>query len=276
MVGVSGMAVETLGQGDDVVLVHGALSWGRDTFAAQLPLADQRRLHVVDRRGYAAAGPPVPGEVGWPVDVPDLLDLLERLGGAHVVGHSYGGVVALIAAGERPGLVRSLVVVEPPVYDLADDPEVAALAARIGEVFGRGPDLTPEEFYAQWASLVLGLHDRVIRYAEHHWTPEHRGAADATRLEALPTAQPIAWDGVRRIERRVVVSGGWPTEHRRASTRPEGALAARAFQLAAAGVAQRAGVGITAFDASSHTPQLTEPDAFNELLLRTWSPGASG
>lgn len=265
------MAVETLGAGDDVVLVHGALSWGRDTFASQLHLADRVRLHVVDRRGYGAAAPAVEGEVGWPVDVPDLLALLEDLDGAHVVGHSYGGVVGLIAAGERPELVRSLVVVEPPVYDLADDPEVAALAQRIGEVFARGPRLTPEEFYAQWASLVLGLHDRVIQYAEHHWTPDHRAAADATRLEALPTASPVRWDGVREIASRAVVSGAWPTEHRRAATRPEGALAARAFQLAASGVAQRADVGIARFDGSGHTPQLTEPDAFDALLLRTWA-----
>ncbi len=263
--------MEVLGDGDDVVLVHGALSWGRDTFSAQLHLADRVRLHVVDRRGYVAAGPPVEGEVGWPVDVPDLVGLLEDLGGAHLVGHSYGGVDALIVAGERPELVRSLVVVEPPVYDLADDPEVAALAARIGEVFARGPELAPEEFYAQWSSLVLGLHDRVIQYAVHHWTPEHRAAADATRFEALPTASPVDWDGVRRIAQRVVVSGGWPTEHRRAATRPEGALGARAFQLAAEGVARRADVAITRFDGSSHTPQLTEPAAFDELLLRTWT-----
>ena len=265
------MAVETLGSGEDVVLIHGALSWGRDTFASQLHLADRARLHVVDRRGYVAAGPPVEGEVGWPVDVPDLIELLALLGGAHVVGHSYGGVVALMAAGQRPELVRSLVVVEPPVYDLAGDADVDALAASIGEVFARGPQLDPEEFYAQWASLVLGLHERVIRYAEHHWTPEHRAATDATRLEALPTASPISWDGVRRVAQRVVVSGGWPVEHRRAATRPEGARGARAFQLAAAAVATHAGIALTRFDDSGHTPQLTEAETFDELLLRTWS-----
>ncbi len=265
------MAVETLGSGDDVVLVHGALSWGRDTFPAQLHLADRVRLHVVDRRGYVASGPPVEGEVGWPVDVPDLVALLEDLGGAHLVGHSYGGVDALIVAGERPELVRSLVVVEPPVYGLAEDPAVDALAARIGEVFARGPQLSPEEFYGQWASLVLGLHDRVIQYAVHHWTPEHRAAADATRFEALPTASPVRWDGVRRVAQRMVVSGGWPAEHRRAATRPEGAAGARAFQLAAAAVARHAEVGLTRFPDSGHTPQLTEAAAFDDLLLRTWS-----
>ena len=55
------------------------LSWDRDTFAAQPHLADRARLHVVDRRGYVAAGPPVEG--GRPVDVPDLVALLEELGG---------------------------------------------------------------------------------------------------------------------------------------------------------------------------------------------------
>ena len=44
---MGGMVVETLGAGDDVVLVHGALSWGRDTFASQLHLADRARLHVM-------------------------------------------------------------------------------------------------------------------------------------------------------------------------------------------------------------------------------------
>ena len=104
----------------------------------------------------------------------------------------------------------------------------------------------------------------------HHWTPEHRAAADATRFEALPTASPVRWEGVHEIAQRVVVSGGWPTEHRRAATRPEGALGARAFQLAAAGVARLAGTEIVRFDGSGHTPQLTEPEAFDDLLLRTW------
>jgi pimeloyl-ACP methyl ester carboxylesterase len=39
--------------------------------------------------------------------------------GAHLVGHSYGALGALFAAALRPDAVRSLTLVEPPVYGLA-------------------------------------------------------------------------------------------------------------------------------------------------------------
>src|SRR5689334_21037331 len=41
---------------------------------------------------------------------------LERLGGAHVVGHSYGGAVALMVASRRPTLVESLALYEPVLF----------------------------------------------------------------------------------------------------------------------------------------------------------------
>jgi pimeloyl-ACP methyl ester carboxylesterase len=45
-------------------------------------------------------------------DAADLLGLLAEP--AHVVGHSYGAVVALLAATRMPRCVRSLTLVEPP------------------------------------------------------------------------------------------------------------------------------------------------------------------
>jgi pimeloyl-ACP methyl ester carboxylesterase len=48
--------------------------------------------------------------------------LLEMAGGAHVVGHSYGGAVAVKLASMRPQLVRSVVAYEPVLFRLlADD-----------------------------------------------------------------------------------------------------------------------------------------------------------
>src|SRR5213076_788573 len=41
-----------LGGGEPVVLVHGSYEWGARTWREQLPLADEFRLRIVDRRGF--------------------------------------------------------------------------------------------------------------------------------------------------------------------------------------------------------------------------------
>jgi pimeloyl-ACP methyl ester carboxylesterase len=268
---VDGLHVETLGDGPDVVLVHGAFGWGRQTFAEQYALAEQAcRLHVVDRRGYGASS--APDGVGWPVDVPDLVALLEELGGAHLVGHSYGGVDALLVAGDRPDLVRSLVVVEPPMYGVSEHPDVVELCRELDELAVLAPDMDGEQFFAGWADIVLGLHPRVVRFRINEWTDLDRIAADATRVEAMPLLPPVRWDGVLDVAGpRVVVSGGWPAEHRRAEQRPRGARAALSFQDTARVIAERLGVELVVFEESGHTLQLTDPQRFNALLLQTWS-----
>ena len=107
--------VETWGAGAPVVLVHGSLATGAEEWEAQRPLADQgHRLLVLDRRGYGRS-PAVEGE--------DFLrdgdDIAEVMGdGAHLVGHSYGGLGALFAAARRPQATRSLTLLEPAVLVL--------------------------------------------------------------------------------------------------------------------------------------------------------------
>ena len=49
--------------------------------------------------------------------------------GDHLVGHSYGGVIALLAAARVESVAASLTVIEPPCTSVAlDDPAVAAFA----------------------------------------------------------------------------------------------------------------------------------------------------
>jgi pimeloyl-ACP methyl ester carboxylesterase len=50
-------------------------------------------------------------------DARDIVELIEP--GDHVVGFSYGGVVALLAAAERSDDIASLTVIEPPALDVA-------------------------------------------------------------------------------------------------------------------------------------------------------------
>jgi pimeloyl-ACP methyl ester carboxylesterase len=68
-------------------------------------------------------------------------------GGVHLVGHSYGGTVAMLAAAARRDLVRSLTLIEPCAPTVASDQRVVARAIEDGRRFMAGARRgTPEEF----------------------------------------------------------------------------------------------------------------------------------
>ena len=109
-----------------LVLVHGSVVGGQPTWGAQLSLEERFELVVVNRPGFAP-NPPVQ-RVDFETDAELVAGLLKR--GDHLVGHSYGGVISLLAAARRPELVRSLTVIEPPATRVAiDDPTVVAFEA---------------------------------------------------------------------------------------------------------------------------------------------------
>jgi pimeloyl-ACP methyl ester carboxylesterase len=95
-----------------VVLVHGSLDRGTAFYKVVRRLPD---LQVVryDRRGYGRSRH-LPGPYGVATHVDDLLDLIDERP-AVVIGHSYGGNVALAAAVARPDLVRAVAAYEPPM-----------------------------------------------------------------------------------------------------------------------------------------------------------------
>jgi pimeloyl-ACP methyl ester carboxylesterase len=134
-----------------IVLVHGSVVNGRATWAAQRPLAERFELVVLDRPGFPP-GPPVE-RVDFAVDAEWVADLLEP--GDHVVGHSYGGVIALLAAAARPERVRSLTVIEPPCTRVAaGDPDVDAFAAGGAELYASAATDDPETFLRRFLAAV--------------------------------------------------------------------------------------------------------------------------
>jgi pimeloyl-ACP methyl ester carboxylesterase len=91
------LAYDASGMGEPVVFVHGALI--ADAFRpllAEPALARRYRLIAYHRRGYGGSSHP-PGPAGGARQAADCRTLLRHLGvaRAHVVGHSYGGAVAL-------------------------------------------------------------------------------------------------------------------------------------------------------------------------------------
>ncbi len=106
------------GEGEPVVLVHGS----GDTdptfvWSHQRPLAQRYQLLVVTRPGYGQR--PISPRTHVDQEVQEILSLLEQHGGGHLVGFSYGGLIALIVAGRQPALIRSLTVIEPPALAIA-------------------------------------------------------------------------------------------------------------------------------------------------------------
>lgn len=143
------MYVERLGSGPRVVLVHGSMS-GPRAWTLQRALADRFRLEIVARPGF----PPNPPEerIDFERDAPLVAKQLG--GGAHLVGHSYGGVICLLAAALRPGSVRSLTVVEPPAFGVArGNPAVDAFVAAADRHWATGPR-EPRAFAEQFLALV--------------------------------------------------------------------------------------------------------------------------
>lgn len=130
-VGPGSMQVVEIGQGPRVVLVHGGGTGGALAWQFQQPLAERWQLVMPSRPGYGKSPP------GAREDFESEADLIVQLlgQGAHLVGHSYGGVVALLAAARRPEAVRSLVLIEPGATSVGrGHPAVDRMEAGLNEV----------------------------------------------------------------------------------------------------------------------------------------------
>jgi pimeloyl-ACP methyl ester carboxylesterase len=195
----SGVHVTVWGDGEPAVFVHGSFGWGEETWREQRPLADDYRLLLVDRRGFGASPPD--GRVDFERDADDVAELLGN--GAHLVGHSYGGVVSLLAAARRPEAVRSLVLIEPPAFGVArGDPAVEEMIANI-EAAARATD-DPSEYRASFLrgfgfpARATPLHGQVL------------AAARASMTERPPWEAQIPLDELARARLRVLlVQGDW-------------------------------------------------------------------
>ena len=132
-----------------VVFVHGSVGNAAATWSAQRALADRFDLVLHTRSGYPPRAPVAR------IDFEEQADELaaELREGDHLVGHSYGGVVSLLAAARGP-VVASLTVNEPPAFGVVpDDPAVRTFVTRYLEYLAAGPH-SPEEYVRVFLPLV--------------------------------------------------------------------------------------------------------------------------
>lgn len=173
-------------EGPRVLLIHGDTPAAGNTWLPQRPLAKDHQLAIPDRLGFGAS--PSTDALDAHADALAVIAALEDLVGdslapIHLVGHSHGAVVALLIATAREDLVRSLVIVEPPLLRLTFGPEVSTSEL----------DRSAEE----WLGSVA--------HREHRRFPRKAWLAGRRPWDAL-----VDFDALKRSNvRPLVVSGGW-------------------------------------------------------------------
>jgi len=134
-----------------LVLVHGSVVGGRPTWREQRrSVGDRAELVVLERPGFEVGATE---RVDFESHAEWVADRLQP--GDHLVGHSYGGVIALLATARSGDRLASLTVIEPPCTSVAlDDPEVAAFADGAIELWSNGPRDDPEAFLRAFLGAV--------------------------------------------------------------------------------------------------------------------------
>jgi pimeloyl-ACP methyl ester carboxylesterase len=155
-----------------LVLLHGSVTNAALAWGAQAALADRFELVLPNRPGFPP-NPPVE-RVDFEADATWLEDVVQP--GDHLVGHSYGGVVALLAA---PRLaLASLTVIEPPAFGVARGNIAVERWLEVAAALPRDSVRVHLEAFLQHVGARFPLPDPL--------TPELQQGAEAFYLERRP------------------------------------------------------------------------------------------
>ncbi|MCK8817883.1 alpha/beta hydrolase [Natroniella sulfidigena] len=144
---------------DTLVLIHGGFSNGYLTWRRQIDtLGEQYRLIICDRRGHGKS-PQDPKPYTIAQDAQDIIAILKEIGidSFHLVGHSYGGLVAIEVAYQLADKISTLHLLEPPCFSLfSNDPEVSSLNNKIKSLFEESSERGIEELAKGFFETMIG------------------------------------------------------------------------------------------------------------------------
>jgi pimeloyl-ACP methyl ester carboxylesterase len=252
------------GDGPRVFMVHGGVQGGIGggpvNFQGQKPLAARGwRIELIDRPGFGDSPSRGPDDMAA-----DAVLIADHLGdGCHLVGHSFGGAEALLAAARRPEATRSLILIEPALQPLlvVEDPTgpgaraaanvvmkfllTAQTPAEFAETFARSMGRTESGEINVSAANIAGDAARAtalgcsLLQARAVSPTEMLAAAQAVKAAAIPT---------------LVISGGYS----------DGQAAT------ADTVARVTGGRHVIVSCSSHFVQQANPEEFNRVADAFW------
>jgi pimeloyl-ACP methyl ester carboxylesterase len=194
-----------LNHASPIVLVHGDFGDGFTSWGMACERIGRRRQTVViDRPGF---GEDVPADARFSIagEARALLEITADLGipSFHLVGHSYGGLIALDMAITQPDIVRSLHLIEPPLLDLLpEEPLVQEMDRRVRLIVERhaeiGDEAATEAFFSMIGAerAVERLRgtpewDRLCRHATRFARGEPAGSYPSSSLARLAAATPV-------------------------------------------------------------------------------------
>ena len=256
----TGLHVVDSGAGAPAVLLHSSGMSGRQwkRLASRLVESGLRAI-VPDLSGHGRSAEwPEEKPFSFHVDVERVAALLESLGEpAHLVGHSYGGFIALQAAIAVPSRVRSLALFDPVAFGTLDP---------AGDVDARRELLNVEMI---WDASPQGRERWLELFVDYWGGP---GAWAGLREDIRAEFRRVAWvvfEGVRTLAADDTQASAYA-----ALRAPALLLTGQHSPLAARTVIRRlreslAGARVETVPGAGHMAPLTHTDAVNELIVRS-------
>jgi pimeloyl-ACP methyl ester carboxylesterase len=165
------------GKGTPLVLVHGLGGAASNWVGVAPHLAERFRVLVPDLPGHAGSSP-LPAAATLDPYTQRVHDLAEREGmlPAALVGHSFGGLVALRFALRRPQDARALV--------LAGSAGISTATRRVERLLTIAAFLRPSRLYSRHRQRVA--HSKVLRYLVFgYWGASDPGALTPESVEGF-------------------------------------------------------------------------------------------
>jgi len=245
------------GRGTPFLLVHGSLS-DFNMWSGQMDtLARNHRVIALSRRYH---WPNVlkeePKDYTPQLHAEDVGAFIQALGLApvHLVGHSYGGFICAYVAKDHPELVRSLTLIEPPIFSLlSSHSERPPFVTTALDLFAKGEDDSAVN------SFISGVHgpgsfERLPpKIQEHMLLNAHEMRAEL-RMPPEQSFPVFTCDDARRITMPMLLVTG---------TNSPSFFRAILDQLHVCVPSS----SVTEIPAASHGVQFENPEAFNDALL---------
>lgn len=187
-----------------IACVHGDFGNGATSFGKlAAEIGDGYRLIPLDRPGFAP-GAVLPARYTFEGDAEALLNQLSCTGVAafHLVGHSYGGLVAIMMARKAPDRIKSLHLIEPPLLQLLETRDTQQMSRRVQELQAAHRDDDPDATTSAFFEMIGAGHvserlrgsdewEQLMSFAPRFARNESPGEFPVPCWEALEARLPI-------------------------------------------------------------------------------------